>query len=255
MAARTIGQRARRGPRGPAPARPARGARAERRVRSRAAILTTSARPATQLAARRASSRCAEVGHDRARLVEGADEVLARRVVEARSCRPPRRRPSRAAWSAPARSARRAAGTPPRTRPGRRRRRRRPRRRARRDRRPRPSAASQMVDDARERLVPLAGGQRHPRALDRQRARAPPRWPSPRARCTFESVTSTTDDGAQPRDGVGQPGGRVVADVDGVAARAERHERADRARPARAIASTIASGSSASLDSDRWHSA
>ena len=101
--------------------------------------LMTSARPAMRSRAG-SVSRNAEVGDHRLRLVERADQVLARRAGRRRSCRRPTRRPSPAAWSGTPRRRRRAGRSPRRTRRGRWWRRRRYRRPRRGDRSPPPPA-------------------------------------------------------------------------------------------------------------------
>ena len=88
--------------------------RASRRARrsQMSPYLMTSARPAR-------SSRAGSVlsvlvsASPPGRLVEGADEVLAARVVDARSCRRRPSPPAQAGWSAPARRQHRAGSWPP----------------------------------------------------------------------------------------------------------------------------------------------
>ena len=125
------------------------------------------------------------------RLVEGADHVLAERMVDRRSCRRPRSRPGRAASSAPGRRRRRACSRRRRSRRDRRRRRRRARTPSCCDRNAR---ASMRVEDRLQRLpglVRFAVRQRDRRRPSDRAPRAPPRGARRTSGATVSLLTMT----------------------------------------------------------------
>ncbi len=172
--------------------------------------------------ARRQRFEKPEVGDHRARLVERADQVLARRADRRRSCRPPRRRPSPATSSGSARTGRRAGRPPRRTRRDRSSRRRRCRRSRRGDRSPGSASHSARLLDLRQALAGLTGAQVEAAARG-QPARAPRPAPRARERCARPPSTSTATPVVVGPSAAGQHVGdrlgRAIADPHVVAAR------------------------------------